>query len=201
MASVTVDPAKVHEFVDAAAFFAWLSEHHDRETEVWVKMHKVRSGRASVSPAQAIDVVLCWGWIDAIRKRFDDLSFLQRYTRRGSRSTWSQLNVANVERLAKEGRMTEHGLTAVRAAKADGRWGRAYGSGKAMKLPDDFSAAIAAAPGAANRLLTLSERNRFAMALAVHNLKTPAGRARRIATFVAMLQRGETPFPQAARKR
>jgi uncharacterized protein YdeI (YjbR/CyaY-like superfamily) len=196
MASITVDPAKVQEFVDGAAFAAWLSEHHDRETEVWVKIHKVRSGRASVSPTQAIDVVLCWGWIDAIRKRFDDRSFLQRYTRRGSRSTWSQINVANVERLVRE-----HGLTAVRAAKADGRWDRAYGSGKAMKLPDDFSAAIAAAPGAANMLLTLSERNRFAMAFAVHNLKTPAGRARKIATFVAMLQRGETPFPQAPRER
>jgi uncharacterized protein YdeI (YjbR/CyaY-like superfamily) len=192
---VSVDPSKVREFADAAAFYAWLSKHHDRETEVWIKIHKVRSGRASITPAQAIDVVLCWGWIDAIRKRFDEESFLQRYTRRGKRSTWSQINVANVARLVKEGRMTEHGLAEVRAAKADGRWERAYGSGKAMKIPDDFQAAIDASPRAKKMLVTLSARNRFTMAVGVHNLRTPAGRARKIAKFVAMLERGETPYP------
>lgn len=192
---VSVDPSRVREFADAAAFYAWLSEHHDRETEVWIKIHKVRSGRPSITPTEAIDVVLCWGWIDAIRKRFDEESFLQRHTRRGKRSTWSQINVANVARLVKEGRMTEHGLAEVRAAQADGRWERAYGSGKAMKIPEDFQAAIDASPRAKKMLATLGARSRFTMAFGVHNLKTPAGRARKIAAYVAMLERGETPSP------
>ena len=197
--SVIVDPAKVHEFVDADAFYAWLGAHHDKESEVWIKIHKVSSGRKTISPAQAIDVVLCWGWIDAIRKSFDDQSFLQRYTPRGRRSTWSQINVDNVARLVAEGRMTEHGLREVEAAKADGRWARAYKSGKDMKIPDDLQAAIDAAPRAKRMLATLSAQNRFALAFRVHNMKTEAGRAKKIATFVAMLQRGETIYPQSKR--
>jgi uncharacterized protein YdeI (YjbR/CyaY-like superfamily) len=110
MPSVRVDPDKVHEFKDADAFHAWLAEHHDSADEVWIKIHKVNSGLPSITPTEAIDVALCWGWIDAIRKGLDDKSYLQRYTRRRSKSTWSQINVDNVARLIKEGRMTEHGL-------------------------------------------------------------------------------------------
>lgn len=199
MAPVIVDPRKVHEFVDPAAFHAWLSVHHLDETEVWIKIHKVHSKRKTISPAQAIEVALCWGWIDAIRKGLDDQSFLQRYTRRGRRSTWSQINVDTVARLVEEGRMTEHGLREVEAAKADGRWARAYKSGKAMKIPDDLQAAIDAVPRAKRMLAKLSEQNRFALAFRVHNMKTEAGRNRKIATFVAMLQRGETIYPQPKR--
>jgi uncharacterized protein YdeI (YjbR/CyaY-like superfamily) len=126
---VKVDPEKVHEFADAAAFEHWLSGHHDHEQEVWIKIHKVGSGLKTISPKEAIDVVLCWGWIDAIRKGLDETSFLQRYTRRGPKSLWSQINVDNVARLIAEGRMTEFGLRHVRAAQADGRWDRAYQSG------------------------------------------------------------------------
>src|SRR4051812_16463922 len=103
---VHVDPAKVHTFADAAQFEAWLSERHDRETEVWIKIHKVGSGLPSITAKEAIDVVLCWGWIDAVRKGFDEHSFLQRYTPRGRRSIWSQINVDNVARLVAAGRMT-----------------------------------------------------------------------------------------------
>ena len=146
MAPVKVDPDKVHEFPDPASFYAWLGKHHDTETEVWIKIHKVGSGLKSITPKEAIDVVLCWGWIDAVRKGLDDKSFLQRYTPRGKKSIWSQINVDNVARLIDEGRMTEHGLKQVEAAKADGRWDRAYGSGKDMKIPDDLQAAIDAEP-------------------------------------------------------
>src|SRR4051812_1737626 len=132
MASITVDPTKVHEFPDADSFYKWLGKHHDKEAEVWIKIHKVGSGLPSITPKEAIDVVLCWGWIDAIRKGFDDKSFLQRYTPRGKKSIWSQINVDNVARLISESRMTEHGLKHVEAAKADGRWHRAYSSGKNM---------------------------------------------------------------------
>jgi uncharacterized protein YdeI (YjbR/CyaY-like superfamily) len=199
MAAVQVDPAHVHEFVDAEAFHEWLSHHHDKQTEVWIKIHKVGSGLASINAKQAIDVVLCWGWIDGVKKSFDDKSFLQRYTPRGKKSIWSQINVDNVARLIAEGRMTPHGLREVGAAKGDGRWDKAYGSGKGLKIPDDLQAAIDANPGAKAMLAKLTEQNRFALAFRVHNMKTPAGRAKKIETFVAMLERGETIHPQKNR--
>ncbi|KRA58464.1 hypothetical protein ASD79_14220 [Caulobacter sp. Root655] len=199
MAAIEVDPARVHEFVDADAFYAWLARHHDQESEVWIKMHKVASGLPSITWAQAVGVVLCWGWIDGVRKGFDDKSFLQRYTPRGKKSIWSQINVDNVARLIAEGRMTEHGLREVEAAKADGRWGRAYGSGKDMKIPDDLQAAIDASPAAKAMLERLSAQNRFALAFRTHNMKTEAGRRKKIETFVAMLERGETIHPQGRR--
>jgi uncharacterized protein YdeI (YjbR/CyaY-like superfamily) len=201
MAQVIVDPQKVHEFADAASFYQWLAQHHDSETEVWIKIHKKDSGLASISDVQAIDVVLCWGWIDAIRKGFDSQSFLQRYTRRGKKSIWSQINVDNVARLITEGRMTEHGLKHVAAAKADGRWANAYKSGKNLKIQDDLQAAIDAEPKAKAMLATLSEQNRFAMAFRIHNLKTEAGRKKKIETFVAMLKCGETIYPQGKSKK
>jgi uncharacterized protein YdeI (YjbR/CyaY-like superfamily) len=196
MAPVKVDPDKIREFEDADSFYRWLGQHHDKEDEVWIKIHKVGSGLKSITPKEAIDVVLCWGWIDAVRKGFDDKSYLQRYTRRGRKSTWSQFNVDNVARLNEEGRMTEHGLRQVEAAKADGRWDRAYRSGKDMKIPDDLQAAIDAEPKAREMLGKLSEQNRFALAFRTHNMKTEAGRKKKIETFVEMLKRGETIYPQ-----
>ena len=197
MAAIEIDPEKVHEFRDGAAFYAWLAKNHDRETEVWIKVHKVGSGLASITPKQAIDVVLCWGWIDGVRKSCDADSFFQRYSPRGKRSVWSLINVDNIARLIDEGRMTPHGLREVEAAKADGRWDRAYGSGKAMKIPDDLQAAIDAEPKAREMLAKLSAQNRFALAFRMHNMKTPAGRAKKIRAFVEMLKRGETLYPQA----
>lgn len=199
MAPVIVDPANVVEFVDEAAFDDWLSRHHDQRNEVWVKLHKLSSGRPSITARQAIDVALCWGWIDAVRKSLDATSYLQRFTPRRSKSIWSQVNVANVARLIEAGRMTPHGLKHVEAAQADGRWARAYASGKAMPIPDDLQAAIDADPEARAMLATLSEQNRFALAFRMHNIKTEAGRRRRIDSFVAMLRRGETIHPQRRR--
>ncbi|EJL25194.1 hypothetical protein PMI01_04411 [Caulobacter sp. AP07] len=199
MAAIEVDPARVHEFVDADAFHDWLARHHDQASEVWIKMHKVGSGLPSITWAQAVQVVLCWGWIDGVKKSFDDKSYLQRFTPRGKKSLWSQINVDNVARLIAEGRMTEHGLREVEAAKADGRWDRAYGSGKDMKVPDDLQAAIDASPKAKAMLARLSAQNRFALAFRTHNMKTQAGRRKKIETFVAMLERGETIYPQGKR--
>jgi uncharacterized protein YdeI (YjbR/CyaY-like superfamily) len=199
MPPVNVDPAKVKTFEDAAAFYKWLSVHHDKEDEVWIRIYRVGSGLKSITPKEAIDVCLCWGWIDAVRKRGDDKSYLQRYTHRRRRSIWSQINVANVARLIAEGRMTEHGLEEVEAARADGRWDRAYGSGRNMPIPDDLQAAIDAEPKAKRMLATLSAQNRFALAFRVHNTKTVAGRKKKIAAFVEMLKRGETIHPQGKR--
>lgn len=195
MAPVKVDPDKVREFKTAEGFYRWLARNHDKADELWIRVHKVGSGLKSITPREAIDVVLCWGWIDGLRKGLDDKSFLQRYTPRGRKSTWSQINVDNVARLIDEGRMTEHGLRQVEAAKADGRWQRTYRS-KGAKIPADLQAAIEAEPKARRMFEKLSAQNRFALAFRTQNMKTESGRRRKIATFVAMLKRGETIHPQ-----
>jgi len=140
MASVRVDAKKVHEFADEKSFYDWLARHHNKEDEVWIKIHKVSSGLASVTPKQAIDVALCWGWIDGLRKGLD--------------------------------------------------------TGKEMKIPDDLQSAIDADPKARKMLTSLSEQNRFALAFRVHNMKTAAGRQKKIEALVDMLKRGETIHPQ-----
>ena len=195
MAPVKVDPDKVRAFKDAESFYKWLSKNHGKADEIWIKIHKVDSGLISITPKQAIDVVLCWGWIDAIRKGLDDKSFLQRYTPRTKKSIWSRINVDNVARLIEEGRMTDHGLREVEAAKSDGRWARAYNS-KDMTMPADLKAAIDAEPKAKAMLAKLTAQNRFALAFRTHNMKTEAGRKKKIEAFVAMLKRGETIHPQ-----
>lgn len=195
MAPVQINPDKIRTFKDAESFYKWLGKHHDKEDEIWIKIHKLDSGLKSITPKEAIDVVLCWGWIDGIRKGLDGKSFLQRYTHRQKKSTWSRINVDNVARLIEEGRMTEHGLKKVDEAKADGRWARAYNS-KDMKIPDDLQTAIDAEPKARAMLAKLSAQNRFALAFRTHNMKTEAGRKKKIEAFVAMLKRGETIYPQ-----
>jgi uncharacterized protein YdeI (YjbR/CyaY-like superfamily) len=195
MAPVKVEPANVREFKTSDAFYKWLGKNHDRADEVWIKIHKLKSGLVSITPKEAIDVVLCWGWIDGIRKGLDETSFLQRYSPRGKRSVWSKINVDNIARLVEEERMTEHGLVHVEAARADGRWDRAYRV-KASELPADLQAAIDAEPKAKAMLAKLSAQNRFALAFRVNNLKTEAGRKKRIASFVDMLRKGETIHPQ-----
>lgn len=196
MAPFKVKPEKIREFADVRSFHEWLATHHDVEDEIWIKIHKAASGLPSITAKEAIDVVLCWGWIDGIRKAYDERSFLQRYTPRSKKSVWSRINVDNVARLIEEGRMTEHGLSQVEAAKADGRWDRAYGSGKELPIPDDLQSAIDAEPDARDMLAKLTEQNRFALAYRMHNVKTEAVRRKKIEAFVAMLKRGETIYPQ-----
>jgi uncharacterized protein YdeI (YjbR/CyaY-like superfamily) len=199
MAAVVVNPAKVREFKSAASFYRWLSTSHAKEDELWIKIHKVDSGLASITPKEAIDVVLCWGWIDGIRKGFDATSYLQRYTPRRKKSIWSKINVDSVARLVEEGRMTGHGLKEVDAAKADGRWDRAYGSGKSLKIPDDLQSAINLNRRAMEMFQQLTEQNRYALAFRMHNLKTETGRRKKIETFVGMLTRGEAIYPQGGK--
>jgi uncharacterized protein YdeI (YjbR/CyaY-like superfamily) len=196
MAPVKINPDHIRAFKDAGSFDKWLGKHHDKEEEIWIKIYKLDSGIKSINPKEAIDVVLCWGWIDGLRKGFDDNSYLQRYTPRKKKSIWSQINVDNVARLIDEGRMTEQGLKEVDLAKSDGRWARAYKGGKDMKIPDDLQAAIDAEPKAKAMLAKLSAQNRFALAFRTHNMKTEAGRKKKIEAFVAMLKRGETIHPQ-----
>lgn len=197
MAPVLVDPRNVHEFEDEAAFGRWLAKNWDRQQEVWIKIHKLSSGRPSITTKQAIDVALCWGWIDGIRKSYDGDSFLQRYTPRGKKSVWSQINVDNVKRLTEARRMRPPGMAQVEAAKADGRWAKAYRMAKA-ETPADLLAAIRATPKALATYETLSAQNRFSLTFRTEAMKTPEGRRKTIAAFVQMLAQGKTIHPNGA---
>ena len=175
-----------------------MRANHAKAPELWIKIHKKESGLRSVTPAEAVDVMLCWGWIDGLRRGFDDRSFLQRYTPRRAKSIWSQVNREHVARLRKAGRMTPHGQAQVDAAKRDGRWARAYApirKSSADSLPPDLLKAIRANAKARQTFKGLSRMNLFALAFRTNHMKTAEGRARKIATLVAMLARGETIVP------
>jgi uncharacterized protein YdeI (YjbR/CyaY-like superfamily) len=200
MASIIPDPRNIKAFKTAEAFETWLSVNHDKKSELWLKIHKKDSGLPSITALQALDVVLCWGWIDGIRKSFDADSFLQRYTPRKAKSIWSQVNRDNIARLTTAGRMTPHGQRQVDAAKADGRWDAAYApirSASAETIPEDLRAAINANPRALKTFKTLGKMNLFALGFRTNNMKTAAGRAKKIVALVEMLARGETIVPES----
>jgi uncharacterized protein YdeI (YjbR/CyaY-like superfamily) len=199
MPPIVPDPKRIRSFRTEAEFERWLSKHHDREPELWLRIFKKDSGVVTVTYAQALDVALCWGWIDGLKKAFDERSFLQRFTPRGKRSLWSQVNRGHVARLTAAGRMTPHGQRQVDAAKADGRWDAAYApisEASAATIPDDLRAAIEASPRASRTFQRLGRTNLFALAFRTNNMRTAAGRARKIAELVAMLERGETIVPE-----
>jgi uncharacterized protein YdeI (YjbR/CyaY-like superfamily) len=202
MAPLVPDKTKIKSFRTAAEFERWLSRHHDRETEVWLRIFKKDSGMATVTAAQALDVALCWGWIDAIRKSFDERSFLQRYTPRRPKSAWSQINRDHVARLVAAGRMTPQGQRHVDAAKTDGRWAAAYAplrATTAATIPEDLRTAIEASPQARRTFRLLGRTNLFALGYRTARMRTAAGRARKVRELVAMLERGETIVPERRR--
>jgi uncharacterized protein YdeI (YjbR/CyaY-like superfamily) len=197
MAPITPNPKKIKTFRTEANFESWLRRNHARETELWLRIYKKSSEVPTITAAHALDVALCWGWIDGIRKAYDEQSFLQRYTPRRGKSVWSQINRENVARLTAAGRMTPHGQRQIDAAKADGRWAAAYApmrNASTETIPDDLRAAIEKDAKALNTFKTLGRQNLFALAFRTNNMKTPAGRAKKIAALVAMLARGETIF-------
>jgi uncharacterized protein YdeI (YjbR/CyaY-like superfamily) len=204
MAPVVPNPTKIKAFRSQAAFEAWLRANHARETEIWVRIYKKGAGQPTVTNVQALDVALCWGWIDGLRKSLDDDSFLQRYSPRRARSIWSQINREHVARLTAARRMKPPGQRQVDAAKADGRWDAAYAPIRATtdaSIPDDLRAAIEANPRARKTFQTLRRMILFALVFRTNNMKTPAGRQKKIASLVAMLARGETIVPEGARRR
>ncbi|MFC5346047.1 YdeI family protein [Brevundimonas staleyi] len=195
MAPMVVDPKRVQAFADAEAFHAWLKTNHATEPEVWIRVYKVGSGTPSVTWKDAIPVAIRWGWIDGVRKSLDEVSFLQRFTPRGPKSSWSEINVAHAERMIADGTMQPSGLKHIEAAKADGRWEKTYRF-KGAEVPDDLRAAIDAEPKARALFDVLTSQNRFALIHRTNALKTEAGRRKKIVDLVAMLKRGETPYPQ-----
>lgn len=191
----------IKSFRTAAAFESWMRKNHADADEVWLRIYKKNSGVASITIGEALDVVLCWGWIDGLRKGFDEQSYLQRYTPRRAKSLWSQVNREHVARLTKAGRMTPHGQKQVDAAKADGRWAAAYAPMRDAdkEFPADLRAAIERNPRARKTFQSLGRQNLFALLFRTNNMKTPAGRAKKIAALVEMLARGETPHPERSR--
>jgi uncharacterized protein YdeI (YjbR/CyaY-like superfamily) len=200
MAPTVIDPAAIRAFPDPVSFAEWLAAEHETAGELWLRLYKKQSGVPTISYAEALDIALCWGRIDGQKKPFDDDSFLQRFCPRGRNSIWSQRNVAHAERLVAQGRMQPAGQAQIDAAKADGRWQRAYAAGRDMEIPPDLRAAIAAEPAAEATFATLNRQNLYALAFRTHNMKTPAGRAKKIADLVAMLGRGKTPYPHGRGK-
>jgi uncharacterized protein YdeI (YjbR/CyaY-like superfamily) len=169
----------------------WL-EANQRGPGVWIKVAKKASGIESVTTAEALDVALCFGWIDSRREALDDQYFLQRYTPRQPRGRWSRINREKVERLTAEGRMRASGLAEVDRAKADGRWAAAYDGQRTATVPDDLRRELEARPTAKAFFETLNSQNRYAILYRLDDAKKPETRARRLAKFVAMLEAGET---------
>ena len=184
---------------DAAALRAWLAEHHDTSPGVWLALGKKGGTVTSLTWQQAVDEALCFGWIDGQARRNDEQTSLIRFTPRRARSAWSRRNVEHVARLEAAGLMQPSGRAVVDAAKADGRWDAAYAPPSESEAPEDLLAAIAEVPAAQAMYDVLTKTNRFALTYRVNDAKKPETRQRRIAQFVEMLARGETPYPQKAR--
>ena len=191
MAPVVVRPEALFEFADFRAFYDWLASNHDTAEEVWIRIFKKGSGRATISPTEAIDAVLCWGWIDGQKLPLDEASFLQRLTPRKPKANWSAKNREHAMRLIAEGRMTPAGLAHVEAAKADGRWDSAYAGSAAMTIPQDFLDALETMPAAKAFFQTLDRKNLYSIYYRLHTAKRPETRAKRLTQILAQLDRGE----------
>ena len=166
---------------------SWLAAQHALRAEAWLRIARRHSGIASVTVAEALDVALCYGWIDGQRKAYDGVSFLQRYCPRRPGSTWSKVNVAKVEALFAAGRMQPAGLAEVAAAKADGRWEAAYESQRHATVPPDLAAALAADAPAQAAFERLGRSERYAVILPLLKARTPETRAKTLARAVARL--------------
>ncbi len=175
------------DFPDAAGWESWLEANHQERAEAWLRIAKRHSGIATITIAEALDVALCYGWIDGQRKSYDDASFLQRYSRRRPKSSWSQINVAKVTALTANGRMRPAGLAEVAAAQADGRWDAAYEPQRTAQVPPDVVAALAANPAARDAFERLGRSERYAVILPMLKARTPEARAKVLTRQVARL--------------
>jgi uncharacterized protein YdeI (YjbR/CyaY-like superfamily) len=171
----------------------WLAQNHEAR-EVWVLFHKKASGVPSITWEQAVIEALAHGWIDGVKKSLNETQWLQRFTPRKPGSAWSQKNIAHAEKLIANGRMTPAGLAHVTLAKANGRWDTAYSGGKGADLPQDFLDAVAANPQAATGLNKLDTKNRYAIYYRLTTAKRPETRAKRLADYLALLEKGESLF-------
>jgi len=182
----------VLRFENAAAMEAWLERHGAASAGFWLRLFRKDAGVPTVTRDEAIDAALRFGWIDGRLDKYDSASWLIRFTPRRARSKWSEINVRRVAALESAGRMRPAGLAEVAAAKADGRWAAAYAPQSRAEIPPDLEAALDASPAAAAFFATLTGANRYAILYRIGAVKKPETRARKVAGFVAMLERGET---------
>jgi len=180
----------IRTFRTAVAWAAWLAANHDRSAGLWLRFYKKDTGRRTFDYAQALDEALCWGWIDGQARPYDEVSWLQRFTPRRPRSAWSKRNRDHVARLEAEGRMQPSGRAQVEAAKADGRWDRAYDSPATAAVPIDFLRELRRHKGALAHFRTLSRANVFAIVYRLQTAKRPETRTRRLALLVQMMKEG-----------
>ena len=175
-------------FANARSWEAWLSKNFSSSKGLWLQIRKKTSPQPSPSYAEALDVALCYGWIDGQTKRYDEDFYLQRFTQRRPRSLWSKINTAHAERLVREGRMKEPGLRQIQAARADGRWDQAYSSPKDAQVPDDFLDAVRLDKDAHDFFLTLNRSATFAICHKLETCKKPETRQRRMDAIIAKLR-------------
>jgi uncharacterized protein YdeI (YjbR/CyaY-like superfamily) len=185
------DGKPILQLASPEAWEAWLDKEHGSSDGVWLKFAKKGSGVTTVVYAEALDVALCFGWIDSQVMTLDERFYLQKFTPRRSRSKWSKINVDKIEALTKAGRMRPSGLEQVELAKADGRWNAAYSSPANMTEPPDLKKALKASPKAAEFWANLNKSNRYAVIYQLEDAKKPETRERRLAKFIGMLERGE----------
>ncbi|TDD17247.1 YdeI/OmpD-associated family protein [Nonomuraea diastatica] len=176
-------------------FAAWLEEHHQTAAEIWLALPKKGTDVASVTRSEALDVALCYGWIDgkAASARMPDGWWAQRFSPRRPRSPWSKVNCARVEELIAAGRMRPAGLHQVERARADGRWAAAYAPQSTAEVPPELQAALDASPGAAAAFAALSRSSRYQILLTLQKAKKAETRTRRIAGYVQRLEAGDPP--------
>jgi uncharacterized protein YdeI (YjbR/CyaY-like superfamily) len=183
----TLDGADIIVFEDTDQWVSWLADHHELKVGVWVKIAKKGSGKKSITITEALDGALCYGWIDSQRKSCDQDYYLQRYSPRRAKGSWSKVNVDKVEALIAAGRMREPGYAAIDAAKADGRWDAAYLSQRIATVPDDLAAELAASEPARTAFEALDRTHQYALLLRLMKAKTPATRAVQLQQIVTTL--------------
>ena len=182
----------VLSFASQAEFAAWLDGNHAASDGIWLKFAKKGTGVPTVVYAEALEVALCFGWIDGQVKKVDDVHYMQRWTPRRARSKWSKRNCGKAQELIASGAMRPAGLAEVERAKADGRWDAAYDAPSTASVPDDLQAELDRDPEAAEFFATLSKQNRYAILYRLQDAKKPETRARRLAQFMDMLRRGDS---------
>jgi uncharacterized protein YdeI (YjbR/CyaY-like superfamily) len=182
---------KTLAFKSPADFRKWLTVNHDTVDGIWLRIFKKASGKKTVNYDEALDEALCFGWIDGLKKTYDELSFIQRFTPRRARSGWSKRNTVHVERLTKAGLMMPAGIKAVEAAKADGRWLAAYESPRDAEPPEDFLKALSRDKKAKVFFESLNKANLYAIVYRLKTAKKPETRERRMQNILVMMSRGE----------
>jgi len=181
-------------FKNQDAWEKWLASNHAKSPGIWMRIAKKASGIPSTNYQEALDVALCYGWIDGQKLPYDDTSWLQRFTRRGPKSLWSKINTGKAETLIKSGRMRPPGLEAIESAKATGRWESAYQPWSNPDVPPELQAGLDKSPKAKAFFETLRGANRYALIFRVQTAKKPETRAKRVADFIASLERNETIY-------